>query len=231
MILLDIGIFGLGFAEMVVVIIALLLLLSPKDFALIKPIVKAVYKGWLEYRGEVESAQKDMEELKHSVMKPLEDAEREVETELVKSKAGLTGMRKTMAGAGAEMRKDIATPIQQVRGGIGAAGKDVGAAGKAPEAGLAGMRRGFAGPQARQAGLPAQEAKGAAPADKAAETGPPEGAARERTEPAKRGEVKAGASGAKPESKEHAVKSEAKPPERPATEPKAEAKKKKGENI
>lgn len=75
------GLFGLGFSELVVVVVAILLILGPKNIALVKPLIKSVYKAWLSYQREVYKAQGDMQEMKESVMEPIKEAEREAEME------------------------------------------------------------------------------------------------------------------------------------------------------
>jgi hypothetical protein len=171
------GILGLGVPEIVIVIIALLLLLSPKDLALIKPIVKAVYKGWLEYQGEVDSARKEMEGLKHTVMKPLEDAEREVEIEVSRSRLG---MKKSVD----EARGTIGREVSKAKEGMKAAGirKDAlvaiegsGTQAKGPD------------PGGGVAGVNAASQKGALPGE-----GTRKRPGEAPTEPSKRGKKKGG---------------------------------------
>lgn len=102
MVLLDV--LGLGISEMIIVVIAIILLIEPRNMVYIKPLVKAAYKIWLSYRAEVEKAQREMEGVRQGMMEPLLSAKREVETE--------------MSQAGAQNRKlgeTIKKEIQEAR--------------------------------------------------------------------------------------------------------------------
>jgi Sec-independent protein translocase protein TatA len=78
---LESGILGLGFPELIVVAVAIVLLIEPKNIIYIKPIVKAAYKAWLNYKKDVEAAEKEMEDVKSSVMEPIISAKKEAESE------------------------------------------------------------------------------------------------------------------------------------------------------
>lgn len=97
MLLLD-AFLGLGVPEIVVIVVAIILLLEPKNIVYLKPILKAGYKAWLLYRREVEDAQREMEGMKHSIMEPLEAAKREAESEA-------TAVKKAGSGAGSAIRE------------------------------------------------------------------------------------------------------------------------------
>ena len=92
------GLFGLGLSELIIVLVAIIILLNPKSVTLIKPLVKSAYKMWLGYKREVLQAEREMEEMKKEVMKPIEEAEREAERE-VRSAEALARMKKKKGGS------------------------------------------------------------------------------------------------------------------------------------
>jgi Sec-independent protein translocase protein TatA len=84
------GLFGLGFSEAVVVAVAILLVLGPKNIAMIKPLIKSVYKSWLKYQRDVYEAQSEMKEVRESILEPIKEAEREAEVEFRQAKQQLS---------------------------------------------------------------------------------------------------------------------------------------------
>jgi Sec-independent protein translocase protein TatA len=113
------GFLSLGLSELVVVAIAVLILLGPKNVTFIKPIVKAGYKMWLEYRREVSLAEREMEEMKHEVLAPIEEAEREVEAEMKEEMEELRKEAKMTTEEMGAMRRDL----QNLKQGLGLKGK------------------------------------------------------------------------------------------------------------
>jgi Sec-independent protein translocase protein TatA len=83
---LESGLLGLGLPEIIVVVVAIVLLIEPKNIIYIKPIVKAAYKAWLNYKKDVEAAEREMDEVKTSVMQPIISAKKEAETEILAEK-------------------------------------------------------------------------------------------------------------------------------------------------
>lgn len=73
---------GLGLTELAVILIAIVVLLGPKSITSLKPLFKAIYKGWLLYQRESQMAQHEIEEVKETVMEPIKEAEHEAEDEL-----------------------------------------------------------------------------------------------------------------------------------------------------
>ncbi len=114
MIVLDI--LGLGVPEMIVVLIAILLLIDPKNLVYVKPIVKAAYKAWLSYRIEVEKAQNEMEGVKQSVMEPIISAKREAETEISKAAGEKRSLAESIEKDLKEARSEIEDARKEVRG-------------------------------------------------------------------------------------------------------------------
>lgn len=105
MIVLDI--LGLGVPEMVVVLIAIVLLIEPKNMVYIKPLVKAAYKAWLSYRSEVEKAQSEMSGVRQSMMEPILSAKREAEAELASSARKEKGLAESIKADLKEARSEI----------------------------------------------------------------------------------------------------------------------------
>ncbi len=105
MIILDI--LGLGVPEMIVVLIAIVLLIEPKNMVYVKPLVKAAYKAWLSYRSEVEKAQSEMSGVRQSMMEPILSAKREAEAELAGSAMKDKGLAESIKADLKEARSEI----------------------------------------------------------------------------------------------------------------------------
>jgi hypothetical protein len=143
-----------------------LILLGPKNVTFIKPIVKSGYKMWLEYKREVALAEREMEEMKHEVLAPIEEAEREVEAEMKEEMDTLRKEAKMTSDEMEEMRKDLQSLRQTLTGTRGKAGPANMA--RAPGPGMKGGNRQalMRGPQdgkPRQAPQKPQPATGRAP--------------------------------------------------------------------
>jgi Sec-independent protein translocase protein TatA len=79
------GFFGLGFSEVFVVIVAIILILGPKNIVLLKPLIKRAYRSWLDYKSEVKLAQKQLEEVEASMLEPIKEAKKEAEKEFIEA--------------------------------------------------------------------------------------------------------------------------------------------------
>lgn len=79
------GFFGLGISEAILVLVAIVLILGPKNIVLIKPILKSVYKSYLKYKKEILATQNDIGEMREQILEPLKEAEKEAEMELRQS--------------------------------------------------------------------------------------------------------------------------------------------------
>ena len=75
-------IFGLGLSELALIIVAVMLFMGPKRLQTIKPFLKVLYKNYLAYMKEVNAMQGEMDEMKKTIMEPLEEVEKEAEAEL-----------------------------------------------------------------------------------------------------------------------------------------------------
>ena len=100
-------IFGLGLSELALIIVAVLLFMGPKRIQTIKPFLKVLYKNYLAYMREVTAMQGEMDEMKKTIMEPLEEVEREAEAELRKVEKEAT---KGMEGAD-EIKQGLRTII------------------------------------------------------------------------------------------------------------------------
>jgi Sec-independent protein translocase protein TatA len=109
------GFFSLGLSEIILVLIAILVLMGPKNVTLVKPIVKSVYKLWLDYQREVRQAEKDMEEMKRSVLQPIEEAEREAKAELRKEKLLPTSEITAMKDEVRRMKESVSVPLGRAK--------------------------------------------------------------------------------------------------------------------
>ncbi len=141
MIILDI--LGLGVPEMIVVLIAIVLLIEPKNMVYIKPLVKAAYKAWLSYRTEVEKAQSEMSGVRQSMMEPILSAKREAEAELASSAMKDKGLAESIKADLKEARSEIESARKTEEAGkqsgtapsAGAKGEEHGKGRKKPEGG------------------------------------------------------------------------------------------------
>ena len=95
---------GLGVPEVVVIAVAIILLLEPKNIVYLKPLIKAGYKAWLAYKREVEDAQREMEGVKHTILEPIEDAKREAEMEAGAIKGGTAEARQAVKAVAGEIQ-------------------------------------------------------------------------------------------------------------------------------
>lgn len=75
-------IFGLGLSELALVLVAIVLILGPKRISTIKPFLKVAYKSYLKYMREVQEMQGEMDDMKKTIMEPIEEVEREAAEEL-----------------------------------------------------------------------------------------------------------------------------------------------------
>lgn len=121
MLILD-AFLGLGVPEIIVIIIAIVLILEPKNVVYLKPIIKAGYKAWLAYNREVENARMEMNGVKHTIMEPIEAAKREAEGEAAAIKG--SGMGNTLKGGADTARQAIRDVRGMVAGGIKSAEKE-----------------------------------------------------------------------------------------------------------
>jgi len=80
--LIILQVWGLGYSELVLILLAILFLIAPNSLQTIKPFVKVAYKKWREYLDEVKEVQGEMEGMKQSLMKPLKEAKAEAEAEM-----------------------------------------------------------------------------------------------------------------------------------------------------
>lgn len=117
-------IFGLGLSELVLILVFVILILGPKRMKTIKPFMKVAYKNYLKYMKEVDAMQGEMDDMKKTLMEPIEEVKNEavaelkdVESEMSEGMEGAEeikkGMRalverskKEMAEAKAEMQKN-----------------------------------------------------------------------------------------------------------------------------
>ena len=76
------GFFGLGVSEAILVFIAIILILGPKNIVLIKPIIKSIYKAWLKYKKEVRTTESEINEMRDQLLGPLKEAEMEAAEEI-----------------------------------------------------------------------------------------------------------------------------------------------------
>ncbi|MCI0504182.1 hypothetical protein L0Y65_05755 [Candidatus Micrarchaeota archaeon] len=113
---------GLGVPEIVVIIIAIVLILEPKNIVYLKPIFKAVYKAWLAYNREVDNARMEMNGVKKTIMEPIEAAKREVECETTSIKG--SGMGNTLKSGTDTASQAIRDVKDMVAGEIKAAEKE-----------------------------------------------------------------------------------------------------------
>jgi Sec-independent protein translocase protein TatA len=111
--------FTLGIAEIAVIVIAVIILIDPKNARMIKPWVKKAYRTWLSYQDEVAEAEKEVEEIKRTVLKPITDAEKEVEAELQEQvrivKSPLKKAQKMTSKITSNNKNAIINPINEIR--------------------------------------------------------------------------------------------------------------------
>jgi hypothetical protein len=75
-------IFGLGMSELALILVFVILVMGPKRLKTVKPLLKVLYKNYVGFMREVDSMQGEMDEMKKTIMEPIEDVQREAEEEL-----------------------------------------------------------------------------------------------------------------------------------------------------
>ena len=75
-------IFGLGMSELALILVFVILVMGPQRLKTIKPLLKVLYKNYVGFMGEVNSMQNEMDDMKKSIMEPINDVQREAEEEL-----------------------------------------------------------------------------------------------------------------------------------------------------
>jgi len=87
---------GLGFSEIVLIVIIALFLIGPNSITAITPFIKVAYKKWLSLMREVNEVRGEVKEVEDSIVKPIKDAEAEVEAEMrvVEKSVGMAAQEK-----------------------------------------------------------------------------------------------------------------------------------------
>ena len=106
---------GLGFSEIVLIVIIALFLIGPNSITAITPFIKVVYKKWLSLMREVNEVRGEVKEVEDSIVKPIKDAEAEVEAEMkaVEKSVGMAAQekRKTTGQATAPVTPQVKKPV------------------------------------------------------------------------------------------------------------------------
>jgi Sec-independent protein translocase protein TatA len=108
-------IFGLGLSELVLILVFIILILGPKRMKTIKPFMKVAYKNYVKYMREVDAMQDEMDDMKKTLMEPIEEVKKEavselkdVETDLNKNMEGMDELKKGMRVLVDQSKKEMA---------------------------------------------------------------------------------------------------------------------------
>jgi Sec-independent protein translocase protein TatA len=115
-------IFGLGLSELVLILVFIILILGPKKMKSIKPFLKVAYKNYLRYMREVDAMQGEMDDMKKTLMEPIEEVKSEavaelkdVETEISEGMEGAEELKKGMQSLVDRSKKEMAEAREEAK--------------------------------------------------------------------------------------------------------------------